>query len=89
MTSAGSSGCLTETQLTRLLEGEAQLHQRDRWLTHVDLCPGCGLVLAESSKHLARMNAMAGSERGKAWMRWTSATLAILAVMVLVWLSQG
>jgi serine/threonine protein kinase len=43
-------GCPPEEQLLRLLQPEAAAEEREQILLHLDVCPGCRLAVAESTR---------------------------------------
>lgn len=49
---ATSERCLTSEELTSLLEGQELRGDRGRLVSHLDICPGCRWVLAQSAQHL-------------------------------------
>ena len=48
----GPDDCLTNDELTSLLGGREPVDERDRFMAHLDRCPDCRMVLAESAQHL-------------------------------------
>ena len=78
-------GCLTETELIRLIEGEVRLEQRDRWVAHLDSCPECRMVMAESSEHLETVAATRRRDR-RALSSWVMlVALAVCVALVVLW----
>ena len=73
---AGPDDCLTSDELTSLLEGREPGDERDRFMVHLDRCPDCRTVLAESAQHLE--SATAVRRRGRHWLSFRVALVAVV-----------
>jgi anti-sigma factor RsiW len=74
--------CLSETELTRLVEGDVPLDRRDLWAAHLVRCPECRMVVAESSEHLENTAASRRPAR-TAWL-----VLAALVGLLILWAAR-
>ena len=77
---AGPDDCLTSDELTSLLEGREPGDERDRFTAHLDRCPDCRMVLAESAQHL---EAVRDSTERSPWVR-VVVVVAVLFLTLLV-----
>ncbi len=86
---AGPDDCLTSDELTSLLEGREPGDERDRFMAHLDRCPDCRMVLAESAQHLE--SAVAARRPGRHSLSFRVTLVAVInAVVVLVlWALRG
>ncbi len=87
---AGPDDCLSNDELTSLLEGLEPGDERDRFMAHLDRCPECRMVLAESAQQLESA-APARRRGGRHSLSFRVALVAlVIALMVLaLWALRG
>lgn len=74
--------CLTGDELTSLLVDDELGDERARLLAHLDGCPACRMVLAESAQHLAEVR---DSTRRSTWVLVALVVAALVLVLVFLW----
>ena len=82
---AGPDECLTGDELTSVLLSRELGDERDRFLAHLDRCPACHMVLAESAQHLAEVR---DSAQRSPWVRVGVVVAVVVAVLFLTLLAR-
>lgn len=86
---AGPDDCLTNDELTSLLEGREPGDERDRFMGHLDQCPDCRMVLAESAQHLEGAAAARRPGRHSLPLRVALVAVIVAVVGLVLWALRG
>ena len=90
----GPDDCLTNDELTSLLEGREPGDERDRFMAHLDRCPDCRMVLAESAQHLeterdstehSALAALAALAPLAPWVRVVVVVAVLFFTLLILW----
>ena len=87
---AGPDDCLTNDELTSLLGGREPV-ERDRFMAHLDRCPDCRMVLAESAQHLetdrdsTEHSALAALAALAPWVRVVVVVAVLFFMLLILW----
>ena len=88
---AGPDDCLTNDDLTSLLEGREPSDERDRFMAHLDRCPDRRMVLAESAQHLetdrdsTEHSALAPLAPLAPWVRVVVVVAVLFFTLLILW----